>query len=112
MNCSKLLLGEKWFPKGLTVRNFGSCDRCDDQAVTFNINDITYGWDKVVYPKGWFVITKRSYTNEPTQTLKSKVIIDLRNYLLVRFNDYEIPLQMSSEEVRGLIEQFIHEYNE
>ncbi len=38
------------------------------------------------------------------------VIIELQNYLLMRFNDYDVSLQMTAEEVRNLIEQFISEY--
>jgi uncharacterized protein YeeX (DUF496 family) len=33
-------------------------------------------------------------------------------YLLQRFNDYEVPIEMSAEEVRGLLEKFHDEYME
>lgn len=35
---------------------------------------------------------------------------NLKNYLLLRFNDYEVPLQMSAEEVRELIIKFSKEF--
>lgn len=42
-------------------------------------------------------------------------IASFRNYLLQRFNDYEVALSMSAQEVRELIvefyEEYIHEYN-
>jgi len=39
--------------------------------------------------------------------MKSKIL----NYLLQRFNDYEVPLTMTAEEVRELLNEFIDEFD-
>ena len=33
-------------------------------------------------------------------------------YLLQRFNDYEVPIQMGADDVRELLTEFIDEYKE
>lgn len=38
--------------------------------------------------------------------------VDLRNYLLQAFNDYDVPLTMTAEQVRELINQFYEEFIE
>ena len=37
---------------------------------------------------------------------------EFRNYLLQRFNDYEVPITMTAEQVRELIVEFYEEYNQ
>jgi hypothetical protein len=37
---------------------------------------------------------------------------EFRNYLLMMFNDYSVPLQMTAEEVRDYIEEFYNEFIE
>jgi len=41
---------------------------------------------------------------------EQKEINEYNLYLLQRFNDYEVPLQMTAEYVRELLIEFIEEY--
>jgi hypothetical protein len=36
---------------------------------------------------------------------------EYNNYLLQRFNDYEVPLTMTAEDVRELLIKFLEEFN-
>lgn len=37
--------------------------------------------------------------------------VDFRNYLLQAFNDYDVPLSMTTEQVREYINEFYEEFN-
>ena len=56
--------------------------------------------------KKWLTQEINQLVEEEREKTKQETLL----YLLQRFNDYEVPISMSAEDVRELLNQFMEEY--
>lgn len=78
------------------------------EEVIFRL-DLNYKeFKKYIYYNGEVLDNKYYWTKELCDFIKRED--RFLSYLLQRFNDYEVPLKMTAEEVRDLIIRFYKEY--
>jgi len=73
-------------------------------------------WEDEFYDKFKLIRTEVLYEMEQfiakqVAQAREDVVAEYNNYLLARFNDYDVPLRMTANKVRNLLNEFLNEYD-